>query len=66
MEEKIVELNNKIIDLEKRISDLELVNKKMKRNKIITSIITFIFILAIALIYILLISKIFNNYTNLF
>jgi len=59
-------MEEKLIELEKRVSELELINKKMKRNRIITSIITFIFILAIAMLYIFVISKIFNNYTNLF
>jgi len=59
-------MEEKLKELEKRVSELELINKKMKRNRIITSIITFIFILAIAMLYIFVISKIFNNYTNLF
>lgn len=66
MEEKIIELNNKIIELEKRVNCLEIINKKNRRNKLITSIITIIFVITIILIYTYIISKIYNNYTNLF
>lgn len=59
-------MEEKLIELEKRVTNLELINKKLKKNRIITSIITFIFILAIVLLYIFVISKAFNNYTNLF
>lgn len=59
-------MEERLCELEKRIEKLELENKKMKRNKIITSIVTIVFIIAIALIYIFVISKIFNNYTNIF
>ena len=59
-------MEERLIELEKRVSKLELINKKMKRNRIITFIITSIFIIGIAMLYIFVISKIFNNYTNLF
>ena len=58
-------IEEKIKELEKRIENLELINKKMKRNRIITSIITILFILSIALLYIFVISKIFNIYTTI-
>lgn len=59
-------MEEKLIELEKRVSELELINKKMKRNRTITSIITIIFIITVALLYIFLISKVFNIYTDLF
>ena len=66
MEERIVELNKKIVELENRVNNLEMINKKSRRNKIIASLITLIFILVIAAIYVFVISKVFNNYINLF
>lgn len=66
IEQYIKELNKKIFELEKRVNDLEIINKKNRRNKLITSIITVVFLIAIILIYTYIISKIYGNYTNLF
>lgn len=60
------ELNKKLIELEKRVSNLEEINKKNNRNKLITTIMTIIFIIVVGTIFITLISKIYGQYTNLF
>jgi len=63
---EINELNKKLIELEKRVSNLEEINKKNNRNKLITTIMTIIFIIVVGTIFIALISKIYGQYTNLF
>jgi len=65
MEEKVNELCNKIILLENRVNELEKNNRRMKINKIVTTIIMIVFAIIIAIVYINLISKIYGNYTNM-
>lgn len=59
-------MEKKLIELEKRVTELELINKKNKRNKKLTFIITVIFLITIMVLYIFVFSKIVNNYTVFF
>ncbi len=55
-----MDTNEKIMELENRIQALELHNKKMRRNKIITYIVTIVIIFVITLLYVNYISRISN------
>ncbi len=58
-----MDINEKLIELENRVKALELYNKRVRRNKIIAYIVTFVIIVCLSMFYIYFISKIFNTYT---
>lgn len=66
MEENIKQLNDKLNAIELRLDKLEKINKRRVKIKIITSIITMILVIVVGIAYAVIISSIYNNYTNLF
>ncbi len=56
-----MDLNEKVIELENRVKALELHNKRVLTFKIITSVITVIFVIIVALVYLYILSKTFNT-----
>lgn len=57
-------MEEKIIELEKRVKKLEDSEKKRKRNKIISTVLTLVLALIIGIAYAIIISNIYGNYTG--